>query len=193
MSGLRERKIAKTKVSIQEHALRLFAQNGYVSTTVEQIAEASEVSPSSFFRYFQTKEAVVLYDSLDPVIIEAIRKQPMDLSIIQALRNATTETFGNLSAEKQKLEMQRFELLRTIPALQPSMYEEMARNIDLLAVIIAERAQKDPDDLGVRNLAGAIIGVGLAAMLQAYKRPKEIHSIKAFDMALERLNQGLQL
>lgn len=50
--GLRERKKAKTKAAIQQHALRLFRQQGYQATTVEQIAEAAEVSPSTFFRYF---------------------------------------------------------------------------------------------------------------------------------------------
>jgi len=59
MPGLREQKIAKAKVLIQECALRLFAEQGYSKTTVEQIAEAAEVSSSTFFRYFQTKEAIV--------------------------------------------------------------------------------------------------------------------------------------
>lgn len=191
MANLRERKIARAKASIQECVLRLFAKQGYVKTTVEQIADVAEVSPSTFFRYFQTKEAVVLYDSLDPIIVEAFRRQPPEFSIIQALRNAMKETFGSLSTEKHTLEMQRFELLRTIPELRVTMYEEMARNIDLFAEIIGERTQKDPDSLEVRNLAGAIIGVGMAALIQAYKRPKEIDSVDTFDAALARLESGL--
>ena len=50
--GLRERKKARTKAAIQEHALRLFAAQGYQQTTIDQIADAAEVSPSTFFRYF---------------------------------------------------------------------------------------------------------------------------------------------
>ncbi len=192
MSGLRERKIAKAKTSIQKCALKLFAERGYTKTTVEQIAESAEVSPSTFFRYFQTKEAVVLYDSLDPIIIEAFSRQPLTMPIVRALRNAMKETFDGLSVEEHSLEMQRFELLRAIPELRATMYEEMARNIDLFAEIIGKRTKKDPDSLEVRNLAGSIIGVGIAALLQAYKRPETIDSINAFDNALARLEKGLE-
>lgn len=193
MPGLRESKILKAKTAIQGHALRLFARQGYSATTVEQIAEVAEVSPSTFFRYFKSKEGVVLYDSLDPVIIEAFRKQPANISTIRALRRAMMDVFSDLSSEERELEMQRFELQRTIPELRMNMYEEMVRNIDLLAETIAERTNKSSDDLSVRNVAGAVIGVGMAALLQAYKRPKEVDSVNAFDEALKRLEKGLDL
>src|SRR5258708_39627591 len=86
--GLRERKKVKTRAAIKQHALRLFQEQGYAATTVEQIAEAAEVSPSTFFRYFPTKEDVVLQDDFDPLFVEAFKLQPPDLSPIQALRAA---------------------------------------------------------------------------------------------------------
>ena len=63
--GLRDRKKQKTRWSIQEHALRLFQEHGYDQTTVDQIAAAAEISPSTFFRYFKTKEDVVVQDEYD--------------------------------------------------------------------------------------------------------------------------------
>src|SRR5215203_7523738 len=87
-AGLRERKKAKTRAEIQRHALKLFGERGYEATTVAQIAEAAEVSESTFFRYFPTKEDVVLWDEFDPLVFEALRAQPAELSTIRALRNA---------------------------------------------------------------------------------------------------------
>jgi len=49
--GLRERKKIRTRETIRQEAFRLIEENGYAATTVEQIAEAAEVSPSTFFRY----------------------------------------------------------------------------------------------------------------------------------------------
>src|SRR5260370_30385088 len=86
--GLRERKKAKTRAAIRDHALRLFREQGYQRTTVEQIAAAAEVSPSTFFRYFPTKEDVVLQDDMDTRMIEAPERQPADLSPLSAVRSA---------------------------------------------------------------------------------------------------------
>ena len=74
--GLRERKKARTRATIQKHALRLFRQQGYEATTVSQIAEAAEVSESTLFRYFPTKEDIVRWDEFDPLIVEAFKAQP---------------------------------------------------------------------------------------------------------------------
>lgn len=135
----------------------------------------------------------MLYDSLDPLIIDAFRNQPSDLSVIRALRTAIKVSFQTIPEEKLRLEMERFELLRTIPELRTTIFDEMIRNIDLFADIIAERTGHSVDDLSVRNLAGAVIGVALAAMLEVYKRPKEVNSLSAFDKALARLERGLAI
>jgi len=95
--GLRERKKARTRASLREHALRLFREQGYQRTTVEQIAAAAEVSPSTFFRYFPTKEDLVLQDDMDTRMVEAFERQPPGLGPVAAVRAAAREVFGSYS------------------------------------------------------------------------------------------------
>jgi AcrR family transcriptional regulator len=190
--GLRERKKAKTKAAIQQHALRLFRQQGYHATTVEQIAEAAEVSPSTFFRYFPTKEDVVLYDVLDPPALAAFRAQPAELSPIQALRGAMRQVFADLPAEEVEVQRQRDRLIRSVPELRAAMMDEFARNLDMLAELVAERVGRRADELAVRTLAGAVIGVGIAIWYTATDQTL-IDSMALMDAGLAQLEAGLRL
>ena len=72
-TGLRERKKQRTRVTIVSVATKLFVEQGYEATTTAQIAEAAEVSPSTFFTYFPTKADVVF--SLFDAIIESADKR----------------------------------------------------------------------------------------------------------------------
>lgn len=193
MPGLRERNIAAAKSTIQACAMQLFAKNGYTQTTVEQIAEAAEVSPSTFFRYFNTKEAVILYDTVDPIIIGAFMRQSPDIPTIRAMRNAVQELGNTLSIEKKQLELQRFELLNSDQTLRNKAFGETAASIDAFASIIAQRTGKNANDIAVRNLAGAVVGVMVAVLQQSYEQPSMAIFEGGMDAALARLEQGLEL
>ena len=160
--GLRERKKAKTRAAIRDQALRLIREQGYEATTVEQIAEAAEVSPSTFFRYFPTKEDVVLQDDLDLLWIDAFRAQPPGLGAIAALRTALHEGFASLSDADMTMLRQTMDLA-AIPAVRARMLDELARTTQLLASAIAERSGRADDDFAVLTAAGAVLGVAMAA------------------------------
>ena len=191
--GLRERKKAKTKAAIQQHAMRLFGERGYQATTVEQIAAAAEVSPSTFFRYFPTKEDVVLYDALDPVLLEAFRAQPAELSPIQALRGAMWAVFGELPAGELAVQQERDALIRSVPELRARMLDEFAKNLELFAEIVADRVERPPDDPAVRTLAGAVIGVGISAWYTAGDHANPMDYLAVLDASLAHLEAGLPL
>ncbi|MEV7093643.1 TetR family transcriptional regulator [Amycolatopsis sp. NPDC051045] len=191
-TGLRERKKARTRAAIQRHALRLFHEQGYSATTVDQIAAAAEISPSTFFRYFPTKEATVLYDALDPVLIEAALAQPPELSPIGALR-ATMDTIREqIPADEWERERQRQMLVFREPELRSAIMEKFAEGIDLLAGLAARRTGRAADDFEVRNWAGAVAGVVMAAFLGAAADP-EADTLVAVDEAVAHLDAGLPL
>ena len=157
--GLRKRKKARTRASIREHALRLFREQGYQATTVQEIAEAAEVSPSTFFRYFPTKEDLVLQDDMDTRMIAAFEQQPPELGPIAAVRAATRQVLTSYSAADMDLLRETTRLTMTVPEIRARAMDEFARTITVVAEAVAKRAGRSPDDLAVRAVAGAIIGV----------------------------------
>jgi AcrR family transcriptional regulator len=163
--GLRERKKAKTRAAIQQHALRLFLERGYAETTVEQIAAAAEVSQSTFFRYFATKEDTVLFDQFDPPMIESFLSQPPDMKPLDAIRAAIAEVLGQLPTEATELEVGRMRLISTVPELQVAALDQFRSGLAVLTEMVAQRLGRDPDDFAVRIWSGAVLGAAFAAFL----------------------------
>ncbi len=187
MLGLRERKKAKTRNLIQEQALQLFREQGYEETTVDQIAEAAEVSLSTLFRYFPTKEDLVLRDAFDPAFFSAFRKQPAELSPIRALRAAFHEALKQMSTEDV---LERENLMLTIPELRARMLDEFAGSIQTLNVLLAERVGGSADDIAIQALSGAVVGVVIAAWF----RPGDIKDLPdRVDQILGLLEAGFPL
>jgi len=190
--GLRERKKARTRAAIREHALRLFQEQGYHETTVEQIAEAAEVSPSTFFRYFPTKEDVVLQDDFDVLGTEAFEAQPAELSPVAAFRAATAQMLAALTPEELAQFRETTELALTVPEVRARALDEFARTIDEIAAAVARRTGRAPDDFAVRNVAGAVIGVIMAATMPWAEAPGD-DMLERIDAALAHLEAGLPL
>src|SRR5262245_6930269 len=91
--GLRERKKERTREQLVEAALRLFTQRGYEETTIDEVVDAVEVSPRTFFRYFQSKEDVLVawVDEFIDRVRDALAATPPDEDPYTALRNALAE------------------------------------------------------------------------------------------------------
>jgi AcrR family transcriptional regulator len=194
--GLRERKKARTRASLREHALRLFGEQGYQATTVEQIAAAAEVSPSTFFRYFPTKEDLVLQDDMDTRMIEALERQPAGLGPITAVRAATREVFASYTEADLDLIQQNMALTLSVPEVRARALDEFARTIAVMGEALAKRSGRPTDDLTVRTLAGAIIGVIMSITLpwDGWSDPQNMEeTFGRIDTALGLLEAGLPL
>ena len=192
-AGLRERKKAKTRAAIREHALRLFEDQGYAATTVDQIAEAADVSQSTFFRYFPTKEDVIVTDDFDAVIVAEMKAQPADLHPVEAIRRSIRSAFENVSAQEWKRERLRQRLFQSVPELRARAVQQYVETIDLLAGVVAERAGLPADDFSARVVAGAVIGAALAAVSDGMTAGYELADFDRMDAALNLLQAGLPL
>ncbi|MGW7606761.1 TetR/AcrR family transcriptional regulator [Streptomyces sp. NPDC054766] len=156
--GLRERKKIKTRIAIREATYRLIAEQGYDATTIEQIAEAAEVSPSTVFRYFPTKEDIVLTDEYDPLLEQELRERPADEPWFESLRHVIRKAIGVSSSEDPEITRLRTRLLVEVPAVRSRMMESMSVTGRLLSRAIGERSGRDPDSLEVRVFAMSLIG-----------------------------------
>jgi AcrR family transcriptional regulator len=161
--GLRERKKIRTRETIRREAFRLIEENGYAATTVEQIAEAAEVSPSTFFRYFPTKESVLLADDMDPAFLNALAAQPPDLPPLRAIRRAYQVIMESLSEDQREFEDTRQRLMFSIPELKAAMFDEYYRTITSIAEAVGARIGRDAEDFELQVFAGALAGAIMAA------------------------------
>ena len=194
--GLRERKKARTRAALREHALRLFGEQGYHATTVEQIAAAAEVSPSTFFRYFPTKEDLVLQDDMDTRMIEALERQPAGLGLVAAARAASREVFASYTAADLEEIQQIAALTMGVPEIRARALDEFARTIAVVSEALGKRSGRPADDLTVRTTAGAIIGVIMAITLpwDGWSDPQNMaETFGRIDTALGLLEAGLPL
>jgi AcrR family transcriptional regulator len=162
--GLRERKKLRTRETIQRVAFQLFDEKGYANTTIEEIADAAEVSPSTFFRYFPSKELVLMADDLDQVTVEALARQPADLTPLQAFRRAFDITMKTVSEDNWELERTRQRLVFSIPELKAAQFDAYRRIIRVLAEAECQRSGRDGDDFEVRIFFGVLAGALMAVI-----------------------------
>jgi len=185
--GLRDRKKIQTRMTIRNEAMRLIEENGYANTTVEQIAEAAEVSPSTFFRYFPSKEMVLMANDLDLVTIRALEQQPADLPSLQAFRRALEITMATLSEDEWRFERARLRMVLSIPELKAAQFEEYRSTVAALTAADCRRTGRAPDDFEVRVFVGALAGGLMAVLDQASGVPERMYR------ALDFMEAGMPL
>lgn len=149
-------------------------------------------SPSDDRGYFPTKEDVVLFDALDPLLIASYRQQPADLTPIQALRGSLHEIFDSMTRAEVEEQLQRGRLVYDIPELQDAMIADLVRTAGLMATLVAERSGLGADDRRIRVYAGAVMGALMGGMIPILQDPKA-DFVADMDAALDLLEGGLRL
>jgi AcrR family transcriptional regulator len=198
--SLRERKKLATRRLLQRTALELVAQKGYANVTVEDIAQAAEISPRTFFNYFSSKEAALF--GFDPEREEALRQrlveQPVGLSPLEALRAVFVEEVCSLSHEVGELGGDTATWLRRMKEAQgdPQMMAARAAHAATmeraLAAGLAERMGVDVQQDPYPVLAVSTAMGGMRAAMRMWAQLGETVELAALvDAVFRALGQGL--
>ncbi|WP_439657701.1 TetR family transcriptional regulator [Lentzea sp. HUAS TT2] len=196
--GLRERKKQRTREALIDAAHALFCAHGFEATTIDQIAEAVEVSSRTFFRYFTSKEDVALSLADDQItaVLEAFAAQPADMPVLTALRTAAVDVVRAYEAEARYHSLQS--LISVSPALTAARVERGTARFSDVARLIGARMGVDPD---VDPRPGLVASVALCAVPTAivawraagHQAPESDLTGQAFDLLSAGLDYPAKL
>lgn len=165
METLRESKKQRTRDALLRAAIELFTTRGYDRTTVDDIAEAVDVSQRTFFRYFAGKEeaALALEALVVPRFVQAVRGRPAAEAPIEALRQAVLEGWNSLhevieAVVPVELYLRMHRVIESTPALLAAQLRLNLESEDALARVIADREGLDVDADPRPRLAVAVFG-----------------------------------
>jgi AcrR family transcriptional regulator len=154
VAGLRERKKRATRAAIHDGAMRLFDDRGFAGTTIDQIAEAANVSRATVFSYFATKEDIVFGDAPAAVdaLAAALRDRGEGVGVIAAVR----AWLGGLAGWIEPGLVLQLRLIREVPAVgarRLQLYGEVQR-------VIAEALEEElgpGEELAARLAAASLV------------------------------------
>jgi AcrR family transcriptional regulator len=201
-AGRRERKKQRTRDALVSAAFTLFAEKGFDATTVEEIADAVDVSSRTFFRYFASKEDVALtfQEEQTRAVADTLAARPADEPIMTALRNTVVGIAHACENGELGFDPERFECLFTMlsqsPALMAKSLEHTQKKQNTMTKIIAARLGVDPAvDLRPHVIAAAAMAGFNAAADAMRHHPETFVSIsetvdRAFAILEGDLNTG---
>jgi AcrR family transcriptional regulator len=192
----RKRRIALTELTAV--AQDLFLEQGYENTTVDQIAEAAGMSRRTFFRYFPTKDDLVIgkYDLFGDRIAEALDARPADEPVWQSLRRVFDIALEYVQDDRQRARNDAMErIVESSPQLNARYLEKMQRIQDLLvgrvAARLANQGRFEPDPR-----PAAIVGAAFACMQAARSAWLQSDQTQPFgeylDDAMAAFNPGIE-
>jgi AcrR family transcriptional regulator len=155
----RQRKKTATRDRIRANALRLFGEQGYDATTVEQIAAAAGVSHMTFFRYFPTKEDVALSDSYDPLIAALLAQTPPTWPLTQRIRAALLQGLAQVYDTDRDALLAQNKLIVSTPVLRERLWADQMATQRLILQALGPRPSFQTRVIVAASLAAASTAV----------------------------------
>jgi AcrR family transcriptional regulator len=173
MTGLRDQKKQQTRRHIADVAARLFAANGFDNVTVDEVAQAAEVSRKTVFNYFPTKEDLVfdLEDEREERLIELVRARPPGMSLVEAFRQDMVRFVRFLGTKEPGFQHGGFTgLMRSSPSLQRRGQQMLGRQERCVAEAIAQLMSTPEWDPVAGTVARALLGACRSVMVDCHRR-----------------------
>jgi AcrR family transcriptional regulator len=197
-AGLRERKKQRTRGALIDSAFALFQRKGFEATTIDEIAEAVDISPRTFFRYFASKEEVALslIDDQLVALLDHFTHRPPEESVLDALRNAGMAVLHACEAGEDGFDPLRFQcvqfLMSSSTALAASAMELGAARMAEMAKLIGTRMgvdfRADPRPFLVASIAVCAIQTATTAWRES---EPDARSSDLVDRAFRLLADGI--
>ncbi|WP_169728261.1 TetR/AcrR family transcriptional regulator [Arthrobacter castelli] len=148
--SLRERTRRAVRQQLADSAMRLFVEQGFEATTIDQIAADTGISRRSFFRYFASKEDVVLGELFDRggIVATALAGRPPGESPWDAVKAALLE-LQRVTRASDESELQLGRMLYDTPTLRARHLEKQLAWQDLLVPILSERIRSTGRATGI--------------------------------------------
>jgi len=161
----RQRKKTATRDRIRASALRLFREQGYDATTVEQIAAAAGVSHMTFFRYFPAKEDVALSDSYDPLIVGLLEQTPATWPLIQRIRTVLVGGLRQVYDTERDAMLAQNKLIVSTPALRERLWADQIATQQLILQALSTGQHGQRPSFGDRVTIAACLAAASTAVL----------------------------
>jgi len=140
----RQRKKTATRDRLRASALRLFREQGYDATTVEQIAAAAGVSHMTFFRYFPAKEDVAMWDGYDPLIADVIARTPAGWPLTRRIRTVLVEGMRLIYGTERDTLLAQNKLIVDTPALRARLWADQIATQELILQALGANQDHPP-------------------------------------------------
>ncbi|MFC8824464.1 TetR family transcriptional regulator [Streptomyces sp. NPDC057137] len=166
-AGLRELKKRRTRDALLRAALDLFTTRGYEETTVDEIADAVEVSQRTFFRYFASKEeaAFTVQHMVESRFLAELRQRPSHETPFEAMHHAVLGSWGRINEAIEalipvELHLRTYRMIESTPSLLAAHLRRATEMEEEVARVIAEREGLDVEaDPRPRVAVAAFSGV----------------------------------
>lgn len=156
-------KAERTRAALFRAALELFAELGYDSTTAAAIAERAGVSEMTFFRHFPSKDSVLIADPYDPLIAEAIIRQPEHVSPMTTAIRAIAEGWRSVPPPASAEVRDRLRIVSRTPSLRGAIARNNAATEAAISGALVSRGVSASD---ARIAAAATMGALTASLLE---------------------------